>query len=1122
MPISVHPHLDLERLLDRLIPELARAQADLGHGNAPLAPLPIVVPSRQLADWLQTRLARRTGLCMGLEFLQPQEFIQRVLAAESRVAAATDQPAPWSPENLVWRLLPHMDEFAPQLGLAGADRSPRDLFALARLIADQFDQYAHFRPEIVEQWAAGQPAPARATAANQSARDAEPWQRDLWRKLHDALAALPTPQPHPALQLAELSASGRADAAAAAFPRLFVVGLGTLDPMLVRILRLLGESGAEIATHAVLPSLHYLDDLRRRTETLDTLRADPDAEPPADGHPLLLSHGRQAIGAFLLLGELDPEFHHWPDIAALDEPSGELPLLARLQADIRSLRDPRRQPVRPPLAAGDRSLQLHACHGPRREIEVLRDELLRAFAELPGLQPEEVVIVTADPAPYAPLVEAILRRGTPPLPVRLTELPPGEQNALTEALLALLDFSRGRWPASGLIELLHLRACRRHLALDDDKTLARLHQWIVDSGLTEEGTHAAPGAESPWLEARDRLIAGAWFGSDCELRYPESASGATFVLPVASDLESDDALRAAFTLWHSQLTRALQLWKTPAPPAEWSERLGNAYDALLASDDDEAELPELRAALHQLATQTDCAVAVDAGTMLDWLLSRREAHATARTSFTGETAFGRFKQLQNQPCRVLAMVGMQDGNFPRQARVPAWDLLQLVPQRWDRNPRIEDRQLFLDALLCPSDRLIVTASSQNLRTGKQEPFSACVDELLRAAAATVELPRHGTGEAPGEALVVRHKLYPFSSHYFRADSALPRSHDANAHAIARSLAAQTGGAAPRAHQPLYTAAPAAPAPEPDNDVVALADLIRFWKDPARFWLKAQGIALPWDEGDDRELDRVPLNLDPLQSWQLDTELVAQLRCQSPDAARARLAASRLISPGSLGLRQWEQIAPPAQTLAALLQTLAPAPQPVECAGAAGMPRIFGSVSIGKHRGAPYLVAFSVRRFASHKHWLAPWISAVAAGAAERPEPSLLLGQAAHVSQTAQRLPAIPREAAEPILAALLDGFRQGRERPLGYAPNTSASYLDKLKGATEADPSALQSAADAKWFHEKSEERPEGEGQKPAAQLAWRDRDPFAADQLDDWHHWSRGISAPLQAWVDAATDEPL
>ena len=116
----------------------------------------------------------------------------------------------------------------------------------------------------------------------------------------------------------------------------------------------------------------------------------------------------------------------------------------------------------------------------------------------------------------------------------------------------------------------------------------------------------------------------------------------------------------------------------------------------------------------------------------------------------------------------------------------------------------------------------------------------------------------------------------------------------------------------------------------------------------------------------------------------------------------------------------------------------------------------------------------------------------------------------------------PREEAEPLLAALLDGFRQGRERPLGYAPNTSASYLDKLKGATEADPSALQSAADAKWFHEKSEERPEGEGQKPAAQLAWRDRDPFAADQLDDWHHWSRGISAPLQAWVEAATEEPL
>ena len=59
------------------------------------------------------------------------------------------------------------------------------------------------------------------------------------------------------------------------------------------------------------------------------------------------------------------QFEFKYDAAELGSLDGAQNLLARLQSDIRSLRDPRRQPARPPLAAGDRSLQLHACHGPR-------------------------------------------------------------------------------------------------------------------------------------------------------------------------------------------------------------------------------------------------------------------------------------------------------------------------------------------------------------------------------------------------------------------------------------------------------------------------------------------------------------------------------------------------------------------------------------------------------------------------------------------------------------------------------------------------------------------------------------------------------------------------------------
>ena len=72
---------------------------------------------------------------------------------------------------------------------------------------------------------------------------------------------------------------------------------------------------------------------------------------------------------------------------------------------------------------------------------MLRDELLRAFAELPGLLPEDVVVAVTDFDAYAPLAEAILRSDPHPLPVRLTAIPAREANPIAVALLALLRLS---------------------------------------------------------------------------------------------------------------------------------------------------------------------------------------------------------------------------------------------------------------------------------------------------------------------------------------------------------------------------------------------------------------------------------------------------------------------------------------------------------------------------------------------------------------------------------------------------------------------------------------------------------------------------------------------------------
>ncbi|MDJ0114570.1 exodeoxyribonuclease V subunit gamma, partial [Rhodococcus erythropolis] len=55
--------------------------------------------------------------------------------------------------------------------------------------------------------------------------------------------------------------------------------------------------------------------------------------------------------------------------------------------------------------------QVHACHGPARQVEVLRECLLRLFEDDPTLQPRDVLVMCPDVETYAPLVRAAFGQG---------------------------------------------------------------------------------------------------------------------------------------------------------------------------------------------------------------------------------------------------------------------------------------------------------------------------------------------------------------------------------------------------------------------------------------------------------------------------------------------------------------------------------------------------------------------------------------------------------------------------------------------------------------------------------------------------------------------------------------
>ncbi len=1023
MSVAIFPHSDFESLV-----------AGLGGRSQPESPVlvPVVVPSMAFSDYLQQRLADRFGICMGWEFLRPQDFIHRAVGPGAR--------SPWAQRELLWRVLPHVDANAGFLGVGNP--SVRDRFVLAGLIADRFDQYGHYRPDLLRGWVKGSKA---------KSDEHEDWQRQLWLKLREEVGV-----EHPALELAahQRDEAFRRDLTAR-HPKLTVLGSGMLDPLLVEVLGILSDGGAEVVLHMVLPTMEYLGDLKKRS-AIPAEECDPEDVTSEGGHPLLVSLGRQAIGAFRLLGRLDDQYTHWPEAGSARE--GSHTLLGRLQEDIRALREPHSGAER------DSSLCVHSCFGPRREMEVLRDELLRAFVELPDLKPDEVHIVTPDLKTYAPLLSAVLRHGGIPLPVRLCEEMSALENPFIDALQALLRIAHGaRFEVSEVLELVQKLPVLEALGTEDSE---RLQEWLRDCGFTHGVGDNGPGSAGFSI---DRLIAGRWFADGHPARYPKGG----FVLPVQDAMGSDGGLRDRFLDWLCELESTMREWARPACASEWARRLAGASQNLLGGDDEVSIQPMI-----DFLASRKCEVALDAGAVQDWV-EAESAGSGRRHRIAGSMAFGQFKHLHNLPCRVLAMVGMQDAAFPSRNRIPAWDLLQRDPRIWDRNPRLDDRQQFLDALLTPTDRLILTASTKNLRTRVTEPFSSCVDELLRVVA------KMGAARP-----VIEHRLQPFVPEYFIRQDALPRSFDAFHAAVAEKIRAT--------HEPesaRFLEGTSLPTTDAAEEITVM-ELAKFWKSPAAAFVKSLGIFMAGEQASDEDLNRAPFSPNSLQMWGIKQSIVeAFCSCGGNDLdfLKSRIAASRGLPPGELGENFWQSTL---ERIRPLAEAVAEQSGAVERLRVSGISGVLLSGDLTRAADGAAWLAYRIGKLGTANDFLRIWIPALVAGACGHELPTRVLTEDRVGSPLL--LAPVPQDEARRVLGELVEGFHLGKSRPLRFAPIPSETlWVTHLKKPMEE---AL-AAAGAKWDASNDAANP----------LAWRDTDPFA--EPDEWMQWATTISAPLHTW---------
>jgi len=707
--------------------------------------------------------------------------------------------------------------------------------------------------------------------------------------------------------------------------RISLFGLTRLPASYLDVLEAMG-AGRDVHLFLLHPSPALWDRLEDMIgpASRHLLRSeDPTAAVPRN--PLLASWGRDARETQLVLGGAVP--HGAP--YALTPASGARTLLQQIQDDVRADRAPAgfgggRDDERPFLDAGDDSIRIHSCHGRGRQVEVLRDAILHLLAEDPTLEPRDIIVMCPDIEAFAPLIQATFggrdlddgsgdsaRR----LEIRLADRSLRQTNPVMGVLAEVLELATARMTASEVLDLAGRDPVRRRFQFGDDD-LSRLEEW-VDEACVRWGFDAdhrssfqleGIGANT-WQSGLDRILLGVAMADERQRLFRDT-------LPL-DDVDSGDIeLAGRVAEFLERLRRALDALSGTRTVDAWADTLAQISASLTATSERDAwQRAQLKALLDELvgeatAGESTSPVALSCDDMRSILSDRLKGRPTRANFCTGHLTVCTLVPMRSIPHRVVCLLGLDDGSFPRHIERDGDDLTARNQRVGDRDVRSEDRQLLLDALLAARDHLVVTYSGRDERSNLPRPPAVPVGELLDVVDHTVR----GTKDRARDHIVIAHPLQPFDSRNFEPGELVPGtpwSFDALNLAGARASLITRPGLRPFLVDAL-------PAYEPTT--IGLDLLERFLRHPVRAFLRERlHISLRTRTRDFE--DAIPIELDALEEWQIaERMLVARLGGATQASCEAAEVARGELPPGRLGDPVLEKVTGPLDDLVAAGQS----------------------------------------------------------------------------------------------------------------------------------------------------------------------------------------------------------
>ncbi len=847
---------DLNELFKRFVEVVDR------DNLAPLEPEIVVVQTDGIKKWLSLNFAQSKGICCNVEYLSPKKVIYNLL---SQIGLNFNENYLYEKENLFWLILNIISKSDEDFGplskyIRDIDNSDikNDEVKLAQIAAatsDLFDQYFTYRPQLIDNWEKG----SKKYVNNEKSKIDEEWQFNLFSRIKEKIVekTLPT-------QIYELLDKKLNNEKQVLYKRINFFAISVLPPFYIFILNKFAPY-LDIYLYLLNPSSDFwYEDISEKAEKKIALTTGKDVEEQyySVKKGILTDFGKLGRDFFInLISGSNIDINQNECFIYNECPND---MLSIIKEDILLNKDTEEKIE---VNDNDYSIEIHSCHSPMREVEVLYNRLLNIFennkGKSPGdvnyISPNDILIMTPDISEYAPYVEAVFskqKKNEMYIPYSISDVNYMDESSFIKIFMDILKLVRGRYSASEIFNLIEFEGIRKKFKLSEtDINLLRICinesgiRWGLDAAHREEEGLEQSKIYS-WEFGIERLLLSLIYEKDDLYNNILTVKGigtssreAVYALVefinIINELYSYSKDKHCINEWYRKLT----------------ELIGQIFEVNTENLKDFKSLIfmlENMSRSYKVYVIKNPPISVGIDFIIEYLKGNMKDKRQSYKFLDGNLNFCEMIPMRSIPFKVICIIGLNDDTFPRKRKPLSFDLIAQDPMRGDRNLRENDKYLFLETIISASQKLYLSYVGQDIITNDELPPSALITQFLYNIKRRFKFSDENIKIE--DSLINKHPLFSFNEKYFMKNgSDMFINYSEDDFIAVKSKKEGYANIESRIKEKI----------EVDNDlddkIININDLMSFFGNPIEyFFRRTLGINL-----DDRELsveDKEPFNL----------------------------------------------------------------------------------------------------------------------------------------------------------------------------------------------------------------------------------------------------------------------